>query len=74
MGFVKFMSSAAGRWTRGIVGAALIAVGLVVGGGGGWVLVAFGAVFVAVGLFDVCLLAPLFKKPLSGKAFRAKSS
>jgi uncharacterized membrane protein len=74
MGFVKFMSSTAGRWTRGIAGGALIALGLVVGGGAGWVLVALGAVFVAVGLFDVCLVAPLFKKPFSGKAVRAKTS
>ncbi len=74
MGFVKFMSSTAGRWTRGIAGAALIALGLIVGGGVGWVLVVLGAVFVAVGLFDVCLLAPLFKQPFSGKAVRAKVS
>ena len=74
MGFVKFMSSTTGRWTRGIAGAALIAVGLVLGGGAEWVLVALGAVFVAVGVFDVCLIAPLVKKPFSGKAVRAQVS
>jgi hypothetical protein len=74
MGFVRFMSSTAGRWTRGIAGGALLAIGLVVGGGAGWVLIALGAVFIAVGLFDVCLVAPLLGKPFWGKAFRAKAS
>jgi uncharacterized membrane protein len=74
MGFVKFMSSTTGRWTRGIAGAALIALGLIVGGGAAWVFVALGAVFVAVGVLDVCLIAPLLKKPFSGKAFRTKAS
>jgi len=29
-------------------------------------------VFVAVGVFDVCLLAPLFGQPLSGKEVRSR--
>jgi len=71
MGFVAFMSSTAGRATRVIAGVALIVVGAVVGGG--WLALAVvGVVFVAVGVFDVCLLAPLFKEPFSGKAVRAK--
>jgi len=71
MGFVAFMSSTAGRATRVIAGVALIVVGAVVGGG--WLALAVvGVVFVAVGVFDVCLLAPLFKQPFSGKAVRAK--
>ena len=71
MGFVAFMSSTAGRATRVIAGVALIAVGAVVGGG--WLALAVvGVVFVAVGVFDVCLLAPLFKQSFSGKAVRAK--
>lgn len=70
MGFVAFMSSSAGRSLRGIVG--LILVGLGVALGGGWfALAAVGLVFIAVGVFDVCLLAPLFKQPFSGKAVRA---
>jgi hypothetical protein len=60
----------AGRVTRAIAGVALVVVGAVLGGG--WLVVAlFGLVFIAVGVFDVCLLAPLFKQPLSGKAVRA---
>jgi hypothetical protein len=60
----------AGRVTRAVAGVALVAVGLVLGGG--WLLLALvGLVFIAVGVFDVCLLAPLFRQPLSGKAVRA---
>jgi len=71
MGFVAFMSSMAGRITRAVAGVALVVVGAVLGGG--WlVLAVVGLVFIAVGVFDVCLLAPLFKQPLSGKAVRAK--
>jgi len=70
MGFVGFMSSMAGRVTRAIAGVALVVVGAVLGGG--WLVLALvGLVFVAVGAFDVCLLAPLFKQPFSGKAVRA---
>jgi hypothetical protein len=71
MGFVKFMSSTAGRWARGLAGAALIALGVTLGGAW-WIAAAVGVVFVAVGVFDVCLFAPLFKQPFSGKAVRAK--
>ncbi len=71
MGFVAFMSSTAGRATRVVAGLALIVAGALAGGG--WLaLAAVGVVFVAVGVFDVCLLAPLFKQPFSGKAVRAK--
>lgn len=71
MGFVGFMSSTAGRWLRGIVGVMLFGVGIALGGA--WfILAAVGVVFVAVGVFDICLLAPLFRQPLSGKAVRAR--
>jgi hypothetical protein len=70
MGFAQFMSSTSGRSLRGIVGFILLAVGVAVAGPW-YILAAVGLVFIAVGVFDVCLLAPLFKQPLSGKAVRA---
>lgn len=73
MAILDFFSTTAGRLTRGMVGTALIVIGLLVGGWG-WLLIAVGAVFVLVGVFDVCLLAPLFGKPFGGKAFRAAKS
>jgi nicotinamide mononucleotide (NMN) deamidase PncC len=71
MGFAKFMASGAGRALRAVAGIALIVVGAVLGGGW-WALSAVGLVFVAVGVFDVCLLAPLFGQPLSGKEVRGR--
>jgi len=70
MGFAKFMSSTSGRSVRGIVGFILFAIGISVSGA--WLILSVvGLVFIAVGVFDVCLLAPLFKQPLSGKKVRA---
>jgi len=70
MGILRFLSSSAGRSVRIFVGAAILVTGVIAGG---WylILAGVGALFVLVGAFDVCLLAPLFGKPLSGKAFRA---
>ena len=70
MRFAEFMTSTSGRALRGIVGFILFAIGIAVGGA--WlILSAVGLVFVAVGVFDVCLLGPLLKQPLSGKKVRA---
>lgn len=71
MGFVKFMSSPAGRVARIVAGIALIVIGAVIGGGG-WVLAVVGLVPLAAGALDVCLFAPLFKQPMKGSEVRAK--
>ena len=69
MGFARFMASPAGRALRAVAGIILIIVGFALGGG--WIaLGVVGLLFVAVGVFDVCLLAPVFGQPLSGKAVR----
>ena len=61
MGFVGFMGSTAGRAARIVVGVVLIVVGLVVvGGTGGVDLAVVGLVPLAAGVFDFCLLGPLF--------------
>ena len=71
MQFINFMASQAGRAARIVVGALLIVVAMAA-----WhgvveiVMVVLGGVLIAVGIFDVCLLAPLFGKPLSGKKIR----
>jgi hypothetical protein len=70
MFILKFLGSTAGRWTRAIAGLVLIALAIALGGWW-WLLVIFGAVFMAAGAFDFCLLAPLFGKPLQGRKFRA---
>lgn len=68
MAFAKFMAGPIGRLARIAVGLVLIVLGLFsVGGTGGVILALVGAVFVAVGVFNVCLIAPLIGAPFSGK-------
>jgi hypothetical protein len=69
MSFLTFMSSPAGRLTRVVAGAAMIAIGIAIGGG--WIaLSVVGVLPLATGALDVCLFAPLARMPLAGKAFR----
>jgi DUF2892 family protein len=70
--FGQFMASTAGRVTRGAIGIALIVAGVLVGGVGGWVLGAFGAVLVAAGLFDFCVITGLIDNIWSGREVRAR--
>ncbi len=70
--FVRFMASPAGRITRFVAGAALIAWGLLgLGGTVGIVVAVIGAVPFLAGVFDFCVLAPLFGNPLQGRKIRA---
>lgn len=71
MGFAQFMASSLGRGVRIAAGVVFLAWGLFLGGG--IIPVVLGVVFVAVGVFDVCLLAPLFGAPLKGADVRAKA-
>jgi hypothetical protein len=61
--FVNFMSGGTGRAVRIVVGLAMIAIGLVLGGG--WLALSIvGLVPLAAGALGLCLLAPLFHLPL----------
>jgi hypothetical protein len=72
MAFAKFMSSTVGRIVRIIAGLALIWLGFIaMGGTAGLIVGIIGIVPLAAGLLDVCLFAPLFGAPLSGKTIRA---
>lgn len=72
MQFVSFMRGTAGRALRIIAGLVLAAVGiLTVGGPWGTVLAVLGGVMIAAGVFNFCLLAPLFHVDLWGKPRRA---
>jgi hypothetical protein len=66
------MASPAGRWLRIGAGAALIAVGVVMGGTGGIVLAIVGVLPLAAGASDRCLFAPLFRAPFSGRDVRER--
>lgn len=68
MEFAKFMASPTGRGARILVGAALIAWGLFFAGG--FIPVVIGLIPLLAGVFDVCLLAPLFGAPFAGRGQR----
>jgi hypothetical protein len=69
MGLVKFMSSSAGRLVRIGAGVALIAIGLgAIGGTAGTIIAVVGVVPLLAGVFNVCLLGPLFGAGFRGRA------
>lgn len=72
MEIAKFLASSTGRIVRIIAGLVLIALGIWVAESTlwQWVLIVVGLVPIAAGLFDFCLLAPLFGGPFSGKEIR----
>jgi hypothetical protein len=62
---------------RAIAGIVLIVIGLLLVNGDaswGWILVIVGLVPLAAGVFDFCVLAPLFGKPFKGVDLRAALS
>ena len=69
----KFLASSTGRIVRIVVGAALFALGFFgnVSTSVGTILMIIGLVPLLAGIFDVCVLAPLFGKPFNGKKLRA---
>jgi hypothetical protein len=72
MGFISYMASVSGRSLRMTAGAIIVVLAVVaLHGVLEAIVVILGAVLIAVGIFDVCLFAPLVGKPFSGKAIRA---
>jgi hypothetical protein len=71
--FVKFMASRNGRITRIVAGAVLIILGFFVVDNEilGAILIVVGLVPLLAGIFDYCVLAPLFGAPISGAKIRA---
>lgn len=73
MAFAKFMAGQAGRLLRIVAGVALVALGLFASTSPlNYILLVLGVVFVLVGVFNVCLLAPLMGLPLRGKDVLAR--
>ena len=69
--FFGFLGSTTGRIVRALAGVILIVVGLfLIKGWGGWIVAIIGLAPLAAGVFDLCLLAPLFKLPLNGAKLR----
>lgn len=71
--FARFMASGAGRLLRIIVGLVLILIGLLlVKGTWGWVIAVIGLVPLAAGIFDFCILGPLFGAGFWGRDIRSR--
>ncbi len=66
MFIASFMATPAGRIARIVAGIILIALGLVIGGPVGWIVVVVGLVPIAAGAANVCLLAPVVHGPFKG--------
>ena len=64
MRFLNFMNTPSGRGIRIGGGLALVAAGLVLGGGPGAALAVFAVLPIATGVFGVCPINPLFGQPL----------
>jgi hypothetical protein len=67
MSFARFMALPIGRLVRVIAGIALIAIGIARQSPVGYVIAAVGVLPLATGVLNVCLLAPLFRAPFSGR-------
>jgi uncharacterized membrane protein HdeD (DUF308 family) len=74
MGLIKFLASTTGRWVRIVAGIVLIVVGLLViqNGTVGIIVAVIGLVPLVAGVVDICVFAPLFGAPLSGKKIRGE--
>ena len=74
MALAKFLASMNGRILRIVVGIVIIAVALLASldTAPRVILVIIGLIPLLAGIFDVCVIAPLFGLPLSGKEIRAK--
>jgi len=71
MGYVKFMATGLGRLIRMVLGLALILWGLLgLHGAAEQVVGTVGLVAFAAGLFNFCLVAPLFGAPIRGSALK----
>lgn len=70
MPIVRFMSSTAGRALRGVAGIALIAWGFTLHSTAGTALMIVGLLPLAAGMFDLCVLGPVFGVPLRGEDVR----
>jgi len=68
MSFVSFMRSPSGRAIRAVAGLAIIAGGIAIGGTGGTVIAVIGVVPLAAGIFNFCLVGPLFGVDMTGHA------
>lgn len=73
MPVLEFLGSQPGRIVRIVAGGALVVLGVLLGG---WwfALSVVGLLPLAAGIFDFCVLGPLFRLPFVGSKFRQAMS
>jgi len=71
--FISFMASRNGRNVRIVAGAVLVILGffVIADTTTGIIVMLIGLVPLAAGIFDFCVLAPLFGAPFKGSEIRA---
>lgn len=75
MRFLSFMSTPVGRVIRVVMGVALIAVALGLGGTAGWAVGIFALLPIATGVLGLCPINPLVGRPIRcDEACRAATS
>jgi hypothetical protein len=67
MGFAHLMAGGVGRAVRVLAGLILIGIGLYFQGVWGYAIAVVGVVPALAGIFNFCLLSPVFGAPLSGR-------
>lgn len=72
-GLIQFLASQNGRVLRALAGIVLIVIGYLVGDTAGWIIGIIGLVPLAAGIFDFCVLAPLFGRPFWGRDIRRRT-
>jgi hypothetical protein len=71
MALINFLASFAGRMVRVAAGTVLVAIGLLgLDGTAGVIVTVIGLVPLLAGTLDVCVAAPLFGAPFSGRRIR----
>jgi hypothetical protein len=64
MPMIRFFSSLPGRTVRALLGVAMMMLGIRIDGAAGIALIFAGLLPIALAVFNVCLLAPLFGAPV----------
>ncbi len=70
MKFVKLMATPGGRILRFLLGAGIFLAGVRISGIGGYAIALVGLLPMFAGAADMCLLAPIFGYPMTGKQIR----
>ena len=66
MQFARFMASPLGRGGRVVIGVIMIVIGLMLAGPVGWIVAIAGLLPLALGVGNMCIMAPILHVPFKG--------